>query len=256
MTGSISESLTDDPLVIAGPKYKNVNHPSNCIIAFIYSKSSIGFLCLIGCLTTISTYLFTTQIAKSNLLCMFNDYLPVDKELHAHAKPTRYYCRMLEFSCYVLLGVSLLFGTAFLVFLSLLNYEQFIVPSVRKVLYSVVEEDSHFCHVLEPLLACKLKTDDHPDLIEKSCQRPRHHMYLAGDCVEHLTSFLGHKNWLLVLVVQYGLLLLIGIAVIMRSAYKFRQKRLRKKQPSRVIVVDNGRCADNQQIILQNGAQL
>lgn len=62
MPGSLSESLTDDPLVIAGPKYKNVNHPSNCIIAFIYSKSSIGFLCLIGCLTTISTYLFTTQV--------------------------------------------------------------------------------------------------------------------------------------------------------------------------------------------------
>lgn len=81
-------------------------------------------------------------------------------------------------------------------------------------------------------------------------------MYLANDCIEHLTSFLGHKNWLLSLVVQYGLLLLIGIAIIMRSAYKFRQKRLRRTQPSRVIVMDNGRCADHQQIILQNGAQI
>jgi hypothetical protein len=30
------------------------------------------------------------QIAKSNVLCMFNDYLPVDEELRRHAKPTRY----------------------------------------------------------------------------------------------------------------------------------------------------------------------
>lgn len=79
---------------------------------------------------------------------------------------------------------------------------------------------------------------------------------MANDCVQHLTSFLNQKNWLLALVVQYGVLLLIGIGIIMRSAYNFRQKRLRKKQPSRVIIVDNGICADRQQIILQNGAQL
>jgi len=283
MTGSLSESLSDDPLVIAGPKYKNVNNPTNCIISFIYSKSSVGFLCLIGCLTTISTYLFTTQIAKSNLLCMFNDYLPIDEELRKHAKPTRYYCRMLEFSvpvnilqllfclaalffalnrrsrlfftCYVLLGLSLTFSTGFMIFLYLLNYEKFIYTAVDKVLHTVVRKDDGFCQVLEPLLACKLEGPNGVDLIEDTCQQPRRHLYLANNCLQHLTAFLDQKKWLLALVIQYGIIVVVGILIILRSGYKFRLKRNRlNKQPSRVITMHNGECADHH--ILQNGAQV
>ncbi|KAI6204134.1 hypothetical protein M3Y94_00637000 [Aphelenchoides besseyi] len=286
MPSSVTESIMDDAIVIAGPKYKNVNHPTNCIITFIYSKSSIGFLCLIGCFTTISTYLFTTQIAKSNLLCMFNDYLPLDEELHQKSTPTRYYCRFLEcsvpanifqllfclaalffalnrrsrlfFTCYVLLGLSILFATVFLACISFIDYERFIIPSVNEVLRRVVYKDQAFCSVLEPLLACRLGTKNQTDLIEHVCNAPRRHLYLANDCVEHLTGFLDNKGWIAILLVQYCFLLFVGLVIVIRSAIKIRIKRRRTKQPARVIVMDNnGRCSeDNQQSILAPTTEL
>jgi hypothetical protein len=74
------------------------------------------------------------------------------------------------------LGLSLLFGAGFLVFLSVFNYEQFIVPAVNRVLRSVVRRDRGFCQVLEPLLVCRLEGPNNVDLIEEACQQPRRHV--------------------------------------------------------------------------------
>ncbi|KAI6225085.1 hypothetical protein M3Y99_01380700 [Aphelenchoides fujianensis] len=261
MPSSTSDSMVDEALVIAGPKYKNVSHPTNCVIAFIYSKSSIVFLCLIGCFTTISTYLFTTQfcfqIAKSNLLCMFNDYLPRDEELLEQATPTRYYCRFLEGSCYVLLGLSIVFGVVFLSLVAFLDYEQYIVPSVSVVLRRVVYKDRGFCTILEPLLACRVPTNNQTDLIEDVCNAPRRHLYLADNCVHHLTGFLDRKSWLITLLVLYSLLLVVGLVIVVRSAVRTHMKRRRGKAPARVIVMNtNDQCGDNQHIILSPSTEL
>lgn len=65
------EEKPDEALVIAGPKYKNVRNPTGCLISFVYSKSAIVFLCLIGLFTTLATYFFTAQVSVNILKVLY-----------------------------------------------------------------------------------------------------------------------------------------------------------------------------------------
>ena len=78
--------------------YVNVINADAFLISIAYSKASIGFLCLIGALTAFNTLTFTAQLAETNLLCSFNDHLPLGKDLRRIVMPVVYYCRFLELS--------------------------------------------------------------------------------------------------------------------------------------------------------------
>ena len=62
--------------IVSGPKYVNVRNRDVFLVSFLYSKTSLLFLCLIGLSAAINTGLFINQLRKSEPLCMFNNYLP------------------------------------------------------------------------------------------------------------------------------------------------------------------------------------
>ncbi|CAD5208509.1 unnamed protein product [Bursaphelenchus xylophilus] len=246
ISGDSLDEKQDEALVIAGPKYRNVRNPTGCVISFVYSKASLVYLCLIGIITTLSTYFFTIQINDSHVLCMFNDYLPVDDELRQLSRPVGYYCRFLEFSvptnviqlvfcmsalffalnrrsrlfvaCYIVLFISLLVGCALMVTLYAMDLENYLRPAVSSVLGRVVEKDEKFCQVLEPMLECRYNSPNTTDVIERLCEKPRRQFLHKPDCVYHLTSFLDQKYWLIAVIIQYGFLILIGVGILIRSS--------------------------------------
>ncbi|CAD5205682.1 unnamed protein product [Bursaphelenchus okinawaensis] len=260
ITSDSIDEKPDEALVIAGPKYRNVRNPTGCIISFIYSKASLVYLCLVAIITTLSTYFFTIQINDSSVLCMFNDYLPVDQELKELSRPVNYYCRFLEFSvptnviqlvfcmgalffalnrrskwfftCYLVLFISLIIGCALMMTLYTMDLQNFLKPSVANVLTRVVEKDEKFCQVLEPMLECRYNSKNDTRIIEKLCEKPRRQYQNKPDCVDHLTTFLDQKYWLIAVIVQYTLLIVIGIVILLRSV--FIQCRRERKRASKL----------------------
>ncbi|KAE9550841.1 hypothetical protein FO519_005945 [Halicephalobus sp. NKZ332] len=74
-----------------GPKYVNVKNRDVFLVSFLYSRTSLLFLCLIGLAAAINTGLFINQLRKSEPLCMFNNYLPYrDPQVREMSMPIVY----------------------------------------------------------------------------------------------------------------------------------------------------------------------
>jgi hypothetical protein len=239
-----------------GPKYVNVNE--GFLVNFIYSKILLCFLSIVAVITAINTFIFSHQISESNLLCRVNDYLPLGKPLRNIVLPVVYYCRFVEVSvpinalqlalcvaalicainrrstlfllCYCMLCGTLFVAAIFFLCLIVLNYERHIEPAVSEMLNFVLEDDKGFCDVLEPILDCRIPGDGQHDLIEMACGRRTYFKAFAKDCRSHLTSFLLNRVWMVVLMVEYNLLILVGIFLSFRALIRKRLKLKRSRQ--------------------------
>lgn len=53
----------------------------------------------------------------------------------------------------------LIFGAAFLIGIIVLNYKTYIFEAAKSMLYWVLNNDSNFCQVLEPMLNCRIRVN-------------------------------------------------------------------------------------------------
>jgi hypothetical protein len=241
-----------------GPKYVNVRNRDVFLISLLYSKASIGFLCLIGLMSAVNTVLFIQQLSKSEPLCIFNNYLPYGSpEIRDTSMPIVYYCRFLEFSvpitflqlilcilalsfglnrksmlfftAYCFLWMLLFHGAIFFVFIFYLNYEELLRTVFERLLEEVITKDEAFCVAMEPILHCRVPNGTVNDIIETVCAtQRRHHLTLAANCTEHSTAYLIDRTWLLTVAIEYGFVILVGIYATVRGIFRFRQKRQRQ----------------------------
>lgn len=63
---------------------------------------------------------------------------------------------MFLFQFYSFLCLMMICGATFLVIIFVLNYESYIVESVKQMLDWVLYNDNSFCQVLEPMLNCRV----------------------------------------------------------------------------------------------------
>uniref|UniRef100_A0AC34G5B7 Uncharacterized protein n=1 Tax=Panagrolaimus sp. ES5 TaxID=591445 RepID=A0AC34G5B7_9BILA len=217
-----------------GPKYVNVRNRDVFLISFLYSRASIGFLCLIGLMSAVNTVLFIKQLGKSEPLCIFNNYLPYGSpEIRDTSMPIVYYCRFLEFS------VPITFLQLILCILALsfgLNRKKLLRTVFEKLLEEVITKDEAFCVAMEPILHCRVPNASVHDIIEVVCEtQRRHHLTLAANCTEHSTAYLIDRTWLLTVAIEYGFVILVGIYATVRGIFRFRQKRLRQNNGRHLI---------------------
>ena len=79
------------------------------------------------------------------------------------------------------------------------------------------------------------------DAIALNCGQTRRWLGSVNpeNCVDYLSSFIMHKNWLIGLVIQYLIVIFVGIFVTIRAIVKRKQRQISKNDK-----LSNGKLED------------
>ncbi|VDM37313.1 unnamed protein product [Toxocara canis] len=232
-----------------GAKYRNVRR--SCISSFIYSRASIILLSLIGAITALNMFFFMAQISDAGPLCTLNDFLPMGSDYRKAAMPIVWYCRFLEFSIlttaiqlilclialfaalnrrnnlfvcgYSFLCVTIFFSGVFLSTMMTLSSSGSLEKAIRVILLHVPYEET-FCAFISPILDCRISRRNSTDLIEQQCG-PRSDDAGDVECKRWLIEFLRKPYWLVALILEYGMIVVSGVAVSIRGCITVYRRR-------------------------------
>uniref|UniRef100_A0A915B4A6 Uncharacterized protein n=1 Tax=Parascaris univalens TaxID=6257 RepID=A0A915B4A6_PARUN len=224
-----------------GSKYRNVR--ISCISSLIYSRASIALLSLIGAVTALNMFLFMAQLSDATPLCTLNDFLPMGSDYRKPAMPIVWYCRVLEFSIpttaiqlllcltalfaglnrrnnlfvcgYSFLCVTIFFSGVFLSTMLALRVTGSLEKAIRVILLHIPYEET-FCAFISPILECRILRRNSTDLIEHQCG-PRAENVGAIECKKWLSEFVRKPYWLVALILEYGIIIISGIAISIRG---------------------------------------
>uniref|UniRef100_A0A0M3HMW9 ABC2_membrane domain-containing protein n=1 Tax=Ascaris lumbricoides TaxID=6252 RepID=A0A0M3HMW9_ASCLU len=219
--------------------------------------------------------IYGTELSDATPLCTLNDFLPMGSDYRKPAMPIVWYCRVLEFSIpttaiqlllclialfaglnrrnnlfvcgYSFLCVTIFFSSVFLSTMLALRVTGSLEKAIRVILLHIPYEET-FCAFISPILECRILRRNSTDLIEHQCG-PRAENVGAVECKRWLSEFVRKPYWLVALILEYGIIIVSGIAISIRGCIiAHLRKQTRSNRPETPTQQQTTNCVESEKL--------